>query len=196
MRLIESDEDVETALAEAGYLLQTVQNYLGSDRTREARVRFPRGFLRTAHMGRQRLDFVKKSALRTNLAYSLLLSDVYLWVLLRTDLAGTARDMLVKANLALAGSIAEALLADHYHGVLGKRQRFTSRTAKLVADGVITQKAKDDLDWLWDVRCKQHLFEIDDSEFDAYSLHDNERGVTTMNGLIDALHACALRSSP
>jgi hypothetical protein len=193
MRLIESDEDLETALAEAGYLLQMVQNHLGLDRTREARVRFPRGFLRTAHTGRQRLGFVKKPALRTNLAYSLLLSDVYLWILLRTDLAGTARDMLVKANLALAGSIAEALLADHYHGVLGKRQRFTSRTAKLLADGAITQQAKDDLDWLWDVRCRQHLFEIDDSEFDAYSLHDNERGVTAVNGLIDALHARARR---
>jgi hypothetical protein len=31
---------------------------------------------------------------------------------------------------------------------------------------VVGEQLKEDLDWLWDMRCRQHLYELADAEFD------------------------------
>jgi hypothetical protein len=118
-----------------------------------------------------------------------MLLDVHLWLLGRTDLAGTARDMVVKATLATTGSIAEAILVDHFAGVIGKRQSFKTRTKRLVEDGIIPDDLRVELDWLWDMRCRQHLFELDDSEFDFYALDDHRRALRALRGLMRGLQA-------
>jgi hypothetical protein len=184
-----NDTELVAAVNDANGLLQQIQNYAGRENRQDARVRFPRGFLRTTQEARAILPFVRKGLLKKNLAYSILLDDVYRWILMRTDLSGIAADMVMKAHIALKGSVAEALLVDHYAGIMGKRQPFAKRTARLVADSVISEELKTDLDWLWEVRCQQHLYELDISEFDAYDRAYLVRATRAVNGLIAALSA-------
>lgn len=122
---------------------------------------------------------------------ALMLKGVYTWVLQRTDLAATAREMVIKAALFLQASIAEALLNDALRGVMGKRQRFSSRTARLAEDGVISEALRADLDWLWEERNRQHLFEIEDREIDRYADADFNRAERTLAQLIEQLRAHA-----
>ena len=83
--------------------------------------------------------------------------------------------MVVKACLASLGSVAEALLIDHFAGRMGRRQKFTSPTKRLLEDGLVGEQLKEDLDWLCDMRCRQHLYELADAEFDFYRLDDHKR---------------------
>jgi hypothetical protein len=58
---------------------------LGRDERSTGKVRFPRGFLSEAGKIRLHLKSVKSNAVRNNVAYTLMLHDVYLWILRRTD---------------------------------------------------------------------------------------------------------------
>jgi hypothetical protein len=187
--VITTDRELQEAVANANSLIQAIHDYVGRDERRDARLRFPRGYLRTNIEARRLLPFVRKSTLKNNLAYSIMLAEVYAWILRRTDLAGIAQEMVVKAFLALAGAIAEAVLVDHYEGVMGKRQKYTSRTERLVKDGIIRDEDKVELDWLWEARCRQHLYEINHSEFNAYSDADFPRASAAVNSLVRAFTA-------
>lgn len=181
--------ELETAQTEANVGLQAIQRIAGLAELEEARVRFPRGYLRTSVEARRLFKFVRKPVLQTNLGYAVQLADVYTWLLTRTDIAGIARDMVVKAYLALAGGIAEALLVDRYHGQKGWRQTFVTRLQHVQDEGHIDQRLHDELVWLWDMRNRQHVFEIDSSEFFAYQPTDFSRARTAVNGLIAGLTA-------
>ncbi len=191
---IANNNELEEAAAQAGFLLQQIQDYLGKESNEAGKVRFPRGYIRTAHQGRERVSFIRDYTLRTNLSYTLMLSDVYSWLLRRTDIGATAREMVIKAALFLGGSIAESILVGHYAGTLGRNQRYKARTARLVVDGIVSPKVKEDLDWLWDMRNRQHLFLAEAREIDHYGTNDYIRAATALHALVDGLTAyCASR---
>jgi hypothetical protein len=95
--------------------------------------------------------------------------------------------MIVKASLVTLGSIAEAILVDHYTGKMGARQRFTSRTNRLLSEEIISVELKKNLDWLWDMRCRQHLYELTHAEFDLYEITDHKRAIAAVSNLFEAL---------
>jgi hypothetical protein len=132
---------------------------------------------------------MRRRRVRDNIAYTLMLNDVHMWILRRTDLAGTARDMVVKASIVALGSVAEAILRDHFHGVMGARQAFASRAKRLWDDGIIDAALETELCWLWDIRNRQHLFELSDSEFDFYSVNDQRRAAKALSDLVTRLQA-------
>ena len=66
---IANDEQLAAAVVEAGSLLQEIQDYVGRDFTTSAKVRFPRGFLRTAEQARVRLPFLERSHFKSNVSY-------------------------------------------------------------------------------------------------------------------------------
>jgi len=183
--------ELTTLAAEASERIADIQRLCGRTEAEEAKISFPRGFIITAGKRRMRLAFVRRNSVRNNIAYTLILYDVYLWVLKRTDLAGTARDMLVKACLATLGAVVEALLNDWYAGRMGKRQKFTSRTKRLVHDGIIDAGLQGELDWLWDMRCRQHLYELSSSEFEFYSIADQRRAALAVGNLLERLNNVA-----
>ena len=187
MSEITTDAELAKTVEEAGALLQAIQDYLGRRESTIGKVQFPRGFIRKASDQRMRLRRVRNKTLRKNLSYSLMLWDVYDWVLRRTGLAAIAREMVLKAGIALGGGIAEALLVDYYRGVIGKKQPYKTRTQRLCADGIITDQLRDDLNWLWDVRCKIHLHDIPDSEYSKYRAEDYGRATKAVNALIRCL---------
>jgi hypothetical protein len=192
---IANDQELREAAATASRLLQEIQDYCalnGSkwDAVPAARVRFPRGFLRTAAEQRARLPFVTDKALKDNLAYTLMLSDAILWLRLRTDISGTAGEMLIKLTVFLVGTLCESITKSYLHGRCGGN--YKRRSAFLVREGTITQELADELDWVWDTRNNMHLFQLEEREYDnEYNEACHKRCVDTFRDLIAALRAVA-----
>jgi hypothetical protein len=188
---IPNPETLSEATWYASIGLQVTQDIVGLQERDDAKVRFPRGYLRASDEGRQLFPFVERYALRANLGYTIQLADVHTWVLTRTDISNIAKDMMVKSFITIAGSVAEAILANHYLGQTGWRQTFVSRAERLIADGVIDARLRDELVWLWELRCRQHVVGITDSEFNQYSPNDFPRARAALNDLIGQLAANA-----
>jgi hypothetical protein len=185
---ITNDTELWEAVKGAGDLLQQIEDYLHGQPHRQGAVRFPRKLIRPAKDHRIRLSFVSDPDLRTNLAYTLILTDVVRWVLVRTDLSGTAREMLVKQLVFLAGTLVESITKDYLKGLCG--QSYEKRTAFLVANGVIDAGLKAELDWLWDLRNKMHLYGLDEAEYvNDYNNKTLQRAVAAYQTLVDALRA-------
>ena len=192
---IRSKAELRKASEQAGDLLQQIHDYCARNKLNwagcdEARVRFPRGFIRPASTQRGRLRFIENESLRDNLAYTLILSDVVLWLRLRTDLWGTPKHMLTKLYAFLVGTLCESITRAYLRGRCG--QNFARRNEYLLRHNVISQEAKDNLDWLWDVRNRMHLFQLTAREYEnEYTDECHARCVKTFRQLINALAADA-----
>jgi hypothetical protein len=69
-------------------------------------------------------------------------------------------------------------------------QSYEKRTAFLVANGVIDAGLKAELDWLWDLRNKMHLYGLDEAEYvNDYNNKTLQRAVAAYQTLVDALRA-------
>lgn len=190
---IQNDDELRAATEQAGALLQQIQDYLHAkdlhhvDRP-DAKVRFPRGFIRPASLQRHRLPFVKSSALKDNLAYTLILSDTILWLRLRTDLWGIPKEMLTKLYVFTIGTIVESITKEYLEGICGKN--FKKRNEFLVDQQIVTSELASDLDWLWDTRNRMHLFQLDAPEYDnEYDKNCHRRCVETFRSLLSSLAA-------
>lgn len=186
---IQSDEELGQKVADAGVLLQEIQNYVGRDFSKPAKIRFPRGYIRTAAEARSRIQFVEDANLRSNVSYTMLLSDVQHWLLVRTDLSGTAKEMIIKLQMFLLGGIIESLTKVYLKGRCGGN--FCKRTTYLEEHGLISAQLRADIDWLWGMRNKMHLFLVDDSEWQSsdYTVANHNRAVRAFKGLVEQLNA-------
>lgn len=188
---ISTPEELSEAVAAAGSLLQEIQNYCAATNQThsefaESKVRFPRGYIRSAAYQRKRIPFVSSKALKDNIAYTMILSDTILWLQLRTDLWGTPNEMLTKLYAFLIGSICESLTKDYLSGVCGKGYKV--RNEYPAKNNIISPDLKDDLDWLWDIRNNMHLFMLNDREYDNnYDHQCHMRCVRTFRNLLTAL---------
>ena len=52
---------------------------------------------------------------------------------------------------------------------------------------IITNALRDKLHWLWDTRAAIHIYEIDQREYEKYSMLDYNRAVMTVKKLRKAL---------
>lgn len=190
---IENDVDLKRASEEAGVLIQAIYDYCVSKNKTiadvpSAKVRFPRGFLRTAHYQRSRFPFLNNHALKSNTAYTLMLSDTILWLAIRTDIAGMPKDMLYKLFIFLVGTVMESTTKEYLKGICGKN--FKSRTEYLFNEKIIEKGLKDDIDWLWDVRNRMHLFQLEGREYENdYCPQNHHRTIRAFRGLLTALDA-------
>lgn len=190
---ITNDRELQQAADRASSLIQEIHDYCSSTRRTiadvpQARVRFPRGFIRTAGYQRTRFPFLNNEALKSNIAYTLMLSDTVLWLSVRTDIGGTARDMLNKLFIFLIGSIIESVTKDYLKGICGKN--FESRLTFLVTNGVITEELKQEICWVWDTRNRMHLFQLEGREYENdYHDANHLRTIDAFRGLLAALSA-------
>lgn len=185
------DEELESLATVANEHLQAIQNRAGREPRESARVRFPRGYLLEIGRWRLALDFVRSHTVLNNVAYALMMHDVQAWLLRRTDLVSTARDMLVKACVASLGGIAEALVVDATTPPMGRRQKMHSRIDRLQQAGRIGAALGPELVWVWDMRNRQHLFELTESEFEFYAVDDHYRAEAAVAELIKSLQSPA-----
>jgi len=190
---IHNDNELRAAAEQAGVLLQQMQDYLHAADLHhverpDAKVRFPRGFIRPANLQRRRLPFVENPALKDNLAYTLILSDTILWLRLRTDLWGIPKEMLTKLYVFTIGTIVESITKEYLEGICGKN--FKKRNEFLVDQQVVTPELASDLDWLWDTRNRMHLFQLDAPEYENdYNKTCHRRCVETFRSLLSSLAA-------
>lgn len=188
---IQSDEELTAAVQRAGALLQEIQDYAQRDFSKAAKVRFPRGYLRTAAQARSRLGFLQDSNLKSNISYTMMLADVQHWLLARTDISGTAKEMIIKLQLFLLGSIVESITKVYLRGRCGGN--YNRRLDFLVEHGLITTGLRTELVWLWELRNRMHLFQLDNSEWLStdYTAANNNRGVKAFADLLAVLNAAA-----
>jgi hypothetical protein len=184
---IRNDDELREAVDEASALIQKIQDYVGRDFTIPAKVRFPRGYLRTAEESRRRVSFLTDATLRSNIAYTIQLADVQHWLLNRTDLSGIAREMVIKLQMFLLGTIIESVTKNYLRGRCGGN--FARRTQYLVDNDLIDSALKSDIDWLWDIRNNMHLFQLNGLEWSStdYTLSNHNRAVRAFRKLIVAL---------
>lgn len=188
---ITNEHELQLAANQASTLIQEIHDYCAaSNRTiadvPAARVRFPRGFIRTADYQRSRFSFLNDYSLKSNIAYTLIMSDTILWLSVRTDVGGTARDMLNKLFIFLVGSIIESVTKVYLRGICGRN--FGGRLDFLEDNGVISNDLKNELCWVWDTRNRMHLFQLEGREYEnEYHQENHIRTISAFRGLLSAL---------
>jgi len=168
------DRELEILAETASDALQQIQFFLDRTKNNAGKVRFPRGYLRTAAQQRALLPNVGTELKRKNASYSLMLADTLRWLAIRTDLSGPPLSILVKEAICIYGAIVDWLLKEVTYGK-GSRKSFTKRTQKSVDEGVIDENLKDELDWVWEIRCNEHFHDVTESEIDMYGRADHDR---------------------
>lgn len=117
-----------------------------------------------------------------------MLSDTVLWLSVRTDIGGTARDMLNKLFIFLIGSIIESVTKDYLKGICGKN--FEGRLTFLVTNGVIQEELKQEICWVWETRNRMHLFQLEGREYENdYHDANHHRTIAAFRALLVALCA-------
>ncbi|MBU6438274.1 MAG: hypothetical protein KGQ77_12175, partial [Betaproteobacteria bacterium] len=182
-----NDAELKEIVGRVSADLQAIQSYLGQKNHADAKVTFPRGFIRTAAHFRSRFVFLGDETLKRNVAYTLILSDVYRWLLNRTGISGTAKEMIIKEGICLVGSLCESVTKDVLNGVVGKKWGYKDRTQYLLDNDIIDAALKEDLDWVWDNRNNEHLFLVEIWEHEHYKLTDYNRAIKALRNLRDRL---------
>lgn len=187
--MIESDDDLTKAVADASALLQEISDYVRANPETEVdvRVRFPRGYLRTNEQARRTFAFVADPTLRSNISYAIMAHDVLRWIIQRTDLWGQAKEMVIKEGVCLIASICESLMIYPGEKGLGRGAGYEKRANRLRELEVISAQTLDDLIWLWGKRRHEHLFDVPMREFAHYKMDDWTRSIAAYRGLRDGL---------
>jgi hypothetical protein len=180
-------ESIEQLAKRIGNDLQNLEDLLKASGDKKLKIRFPRGFLRTASHFRGRYWFIRDGNLGRNIGYSLILSDVYRWILNRTDLWGTPREMLIKECVCLMGCLAESITKDAMRGICGKNQSYAKRVGKMFELSIIDDGLRRKLEWLWDYRNREHLFLVQEWEYGHYTLKHYNDSIRALRALTDAL---------
>lgn len=182
---ITTDAELRHAVDRINSDLQDVQNYLGQNNHQDAKIRFPSGFIRPAIGFRAEVSYLIDRDLIRNIAYAHITTDVYRWLLNRTSIVGTAKEMIIKEGICLAAAIVESLTmaAGLQLGLTGKHGKFKKRCKRFVEEGLITETLYDELMWLWETRQNEHLFLVEATEYQVYGIRDYNRAGSTLREL-------------
>ena len=74
-------EEIQNLVERISLDFQELEKLLKQSKEENINIKFPRGVIRIANNFRGRLIFINEDTLKTNLAYHLMLSDVYRWIL-------------------------------------------------------------------------------------------------------------------
>jgi len=100
---ITNNKQHEIAVREINDRIKAINDYLGEgDETKLSEpylIRIPPGYIRTADEFRAMLEIPITSQLKTNVAYHLILSDLYSLLLNRYKVWGTLREMIIKSQI-------------------------------------------------------------------------------------------------
>jgi hypothetical protein len=130
---ISNDQELAKAVAEAGELIQSIQDYCERTNREDAKIRFPRGLIRTADTYRARFPAYLDREKTSNCSYSFMFLDVLWWLASRTDITSVARQMILKSAIVTLGTILEACL---YVPILPKSKLLSNQSNAGVKDRV------------------------------------------------------------
>lgn len=183
-------EEIHDLAQRAGDFMQEIQTSLGDQKyVEEARVRFPRGYVRTAGGIYNRLPQIGDNTKRRNFAYQLMRADVVRWLLTRTDVWGQIQSVLVAEYICiLAYGIEFFAKTLNYRKVAAKRP-MGAHTERLVDDKYIGAELKGELDWMWDVRTHEHLDATTDLRHCSHDRADFNRAILAWNDFVKRMQA-------
>ncbi len=188
------EDELRTCLAAANESLLAIQIAYGRENAPEARIRFPRGWIRTAATLRQTLPNMGTPLERRNASYALLGLEPMRWLAVRTDISNAALSMIVKQMIAILGSLLEWFVRVPTRDRRG-RHSFNKRSQMLVALGIFDEEQKAEIDWVWSKRSVGlHLHLPIALEHEGYTRADWNRAaaayVSARKSLVD-LHGSA-----
>ena len=189
--MIENEDQLRDAVREAGNLIQQISDYVRHNRRHQrlSRVRFPRGFIKTAYAIRQNLKFIDNAVLRQNVSYALMTHEVLRWVVFHTDLSGQAQEMLIKEAVCLLGNVCESITIFPTEHGLGRGSGFLRRVRRFQVMNIIDAEVVAELEWLWEKRNQEHLYDVPFREWSHYTEDDWVRAVRAYLSLRDGLNA-------
>lgn len=173
---ISSDAELVHAVAQIDELNVAIQEYCGRGNRADAKIKFPRGVIRTAESYRVRMPDYLDREKKSNCAYSFMFMDVLWWLSVRTDISSVGKQMVLKSAIVTLGTILEASL---YVPGLPKTKFLSnlgnSGTKERIENthkrGWISGAERDCLKELWDHRTNVHQKKIQtDSELDLYTV--------------------------
>ncbi|WP_148309090.1 hypothetical protein [Sphingopyxis fribergensis] len=188
--MIENDEQLKVAVSQASSLVQEISDYVKANPRQDfyGRIRFPRGFIKTAPEIRRNLRFIENETLKRNVSYALMTHEVLRWNVFHTDLAGQAQEMLIKEAVCLLGNVCESITIFPAEHGLGRGSGFKKRTERLRAMDVIDDRCLRLLEWLWGKRNQEHLYDVPFLEWNHYEKKDWYKSVRAFRSLRDGLN--------
>lgn len=186
---IENETQLAEAVSAAGNLIQEISDYAKDNPHLEpmAKLRFPTGFLRTANFHRNQFKFINDTNVLKNLSYACMTHDVFRWLIVRTNLSHQAKDMIIKEAICVIGSLCETLTIWPGEEGLGKNKSFSKRASRLRELEVISEATEADLNWVWDIRCREHIAGVEVVEWNHYTTAQWRRSVSAFKALRDGL---------
>lgn len=184
---IESDEDLKAAVDAVGAGLQEISHYLNANPATKGKVRFPTGFLGTVGSHNKKYSWIEKEVLKRNISYQYIFYDLLRWISTRTNITGTAAEMIYKHAIVVKTSIAEGLMAAAASQLGYVQHRYPKCIKRLLKEKIISQKLYDELDWMWKVRGAIHVYTVNDLEWEKYFVADANRASKAVKELEKAL---------
>ena len=181
MRVNKTNKDkLRRLVLKASENLNQIQKIVGRSNIVDARVKFPRGYFRTTDQTRKLLPVTygifDETKIR-NICYSLQMADLLRWLAIRTDLDGMLLSQVVKEFICIHGHAIDYILtaSSEELGLSVEEKPFKKRSSALVAARHIEPETKRDIDWIWDIRCREHPDKLDDLETTYYRRSDANR---------------------
>jgi len=167
-------EQVYPITQQIGNSLQDLENFLSQNNFDfpQIKIPFPLGILGKVEDFMNELSFLSDKILKRNLAYHLLLADFYKWFLDRFNILFTGQEMLIKEAIGLYGRICAAIVAN-----ISGRKGFMPGVKDISKNRIIDDRLKEDLEWLWNTRCKEHIENLKEVEYEKYSLENFEKAI-------------------
>ena len=136
-------------------------------------IRFPWGTILTANEYRKFFPFIQNPTLKTNIAYTLQLTDVFKWIIRWFDLKGVVKEMLIKTGIIIFTSIQEAIAYDFVENYVRENvnKKYYKNLNKLKKFGIITQDQFNDFDKCRFLRDDIHLHRLVQPEREKYTLN-------------------------
>jgi len=167
-------DSIEQLAYEIGSDLQKIEGIYPQDSSNSLQIKipFPLGVLGKVEDFMKELSFLSDKILKRNLAYHLLLADFYKWFLDRFNILFTGQEMLIKEAIGLYGRICAAVVAN-----ISGRKGFMPGVKDISKNRIIDDILKEDLEWLWNTRCKEHIENLKEVEYEKYSLENFEKAI-------------------
>jgi len=187
--MISNKSSLAESVGTVNILLQEIVNYIKINPDNyekfKYKIKVPTGIIRNVYYDLwPEFKFLKTEALIKNISYLFIQSDFYLWLLNRTSIIGTLREMIIKSGIHAMASIAESLVNKY---ATNKSKSFDKQVNNIRTRGLIDDKLKNDLKWLWEIREGIHLELLKTSELSKYKKLQYERAIKIIGELTQQL---------
>jgi hypothetical protein len=184
---IKNDTELAIAVASASQHLQDIHDFTQRVDREDAKVRFPRGVLKTADEYRAICPSYLHHDKASSCAYAFMYLDVLWWMTKRTDITLTAKEMVLKSAIITLATITEAALTIPGQAGFGPNANFKDRLNSAVQLELIDDNNRKELSKLWDNRNHVHLKRLEKSEFGKYGPNDVDLPRAALDRMLAAL---------